>query len=489
MSPAKRGLLGDIVGEGVSILANPKPFVSALVNNPVAAIKSVAAPIATDLRKVSQHSPTPTPTPAPAPAPAPQSPAPAPPAHQNPSPTPNPAPGGGGGNPSQPITPSPSNPQPAPPGSNQPGAGNPPSTGNSPPGSNPSIPIGIGSGPPGSNPANPGPIANGGPPTVRHDPSVSVGGQSFSSSNPPAGSSQSGQSSLGSTPSSGDPSVPNTPAPTSTLGSLAIPSVGSGNKPGSVGTASTSHHKGLPPVAIGLISAALILIALFGTVFAIRRVYQRRRADRRTRWAPVMAQTGGPALDGSSSVRSSFATTVDYGLRAQSPLPAVNVPPVPPVPHIAEPKRISAGSDQSQWLVVDRPKSSEDLLGGTGLLTPLSVRPFSPSESYKFPQPPRTSSPDASPFADAASPVSPTDSNLVIAKGFSVTIKRPFAPSLPDEMYVTPGQVVVIEEMFDDGWNLVKSTDGARGLVPLACFEDLDQPKGKRRSSLMESLK
>lgn len=270
----------------------------------------------------------------------------------------------------------------------------------------------------------------------------------------------------------------------------------------------SSHHKGLPAVAIGLITAALVLIGLFSAIFVIRRVHQRRRADRRTRWAPVMAQNRSNGGNGStgerSSVRSSFATTFDYGLRAQSPIPPADMPAVPPVPYLPEPKRLSADSDQSQWLMLDRPsnaaRSNEDLLSGDAPLTPLSVAPFTPSESFKFPQPPKSASEaDADPFSDDKRPdlsrgiteasaySQPSFSaQPVIEKGVAATVRRPFAPSLPDELYVTPGQLVTIEEMFDDGWNLVKAADGARGLVPLACFDEVDQPNGKRRSSLIE---
>jgi len=138
-------------------------------------------------------------------------------------------------------------------------------------------------------------------------------------------------------------------------------------------------------------------------------------------------------------------------------------------------------------------------------LTPLSVAPFTPSESYKFPQPPKSASEgdnpeEENPFSDDKKPVldrgitedttysQPSfNAQPVLEKGILATVRRPFAPSLPDEMYITPGQLVTIEEMFDDGWNLVKAADGGRGLVPLACFEETDQPSGKRRSSLLEA--
>lgn len=475
-----------------------------------------------------------------------------------PSPTPQPKPT----HPNPPPPPAPTHTQPAskppppPPSSNpKPGSGSPkPGNGSPPPstgGSSPGNSNGSGSTPPAGTPAQPPTLPNPAPTDLPSSGTSPADGQPEPiSGSPPSPSvpiqnvSGDPDTPLGSTPQhngsnadnsdspSSDPDAPN-PAPSATFSSYitlgssvfgvsgsstialtlqptVVASDGSSNA-GSGGNGSSSHHKGLSSVGIGLISAVLVLVGLVCGLFIIRRVHQRRRADRRTRWTPVMLETGSAANGSRSSVRSSFATTFDYGLRAQTPLPNTEVPSLPPLPQVSDPKRASGGSDHSQWLMVDRVQgSSEDLLGGNtdAPLTPLSVAPFTPSEKYKFPQPPRTGTePDEdSPFSDLnavtekpalnRTQTDKTEQSIysqpsfndkpVLAAGLSAAIKRPFQPSLPDELLVVPGQVVTIEEMFDDGWNLVKTPEGARGLVPLACFEDVDQLAGKRRSSLID---
>lgn len=162
--------------------------------------------------------------------------------------------------------------------------------------------------------------------------------------------------------------------------------------------------------------------------------------------------------------------------------------------------------------------------------TPMSVRPFSPSESFSFPRPPDPagdrnsaySRPSSSgtlammqagahfsfhssnvpptpclptlivsqdnpinvfdPFADNnpfEDPSAPTDPFVASGNGdFSETefICRPFIPTLADELAVRPDDPVRILKTFDDGWALVEKirpdTNEAieRGLIPIDCL-------------------
>lgn len=164
--------------------------------------------------------------------------------------------------------------------------------------------------------------------------------------------------------------------------------------------------------------------------------------------------------------------------------------------------------------------------------TPMYVRPFSPSESFAFPKPPAPLSPTADSFfflrnQGSASPQSPatpvplstppralmTDvppasvtmpslypqtsmssaslSPFVASANPSVNpfadpeipgfadvevVRRPFKPSLNDELAVYPGDRVRVLQIFDDGWACIvklAGTDGERqerGLIPTECL-------------------
>ncbi|KAJ3503213.1 hypothetical protein NLJ89_g8533 [Agrocybe chaxingu] len=205
----------------------------------------------------------------------------------------------------------------------------------------------------------------------------------------------------------------------------------------------------------------------------------------------------------------------------------------------------SAHSENSQYLVVHHRDSLNPEIG-----TPMSVRPFSPSESFAFPKPPEAASArnsvhsrpatassthsasgtfsakdidDAIPPTPALpqlhllqSPVSPSSNPFADNNPFddpaaaavnngsvgefaeTETIRRPFHPTLPDELKVRPDDIVHIIQSFDDGWALVEKLDvkgkgkeGAepeRGLIPVDCLREpgLDLPAfcaAKRMSS------
>ncbi|KAF9447012.1 hypothetical protein P691DRAFT_609709, partial [Macrolepiota fuliginosa MF-IS2] len=130
----------------------------------------------------------------------------------------------------------------------------------------------------------------------------------------------------------------------------------------------------------------------------------------------------------------------------------------------------------------------------------MSVRPFSPTESFAFPKPPtekssgdwssQISRPPSSytlnagagaagaavetsdPFADPTPP-EPSTPSAVHPQFMEVeTVKRPFIPTLGDELAVNIGDKVRILQMFDDGWALVEKNPPENGLIPIDCFRD-----------------
>ncbi|KIK96440.1 hypothetical protein PAXRUDRAFT_138452 [Paxillus rubicundulus Ve08.2h10] len=129
----------------------------------------------------------------------------------------------------------------------------------------------------------------------------------------------------------------------------------------------------------------------------------------------------------------------------------------------------------------------------------MSVRPFSPSESFAFPKPPvpqqatggnrsSDSVSDSSLFSGGHGPASPqssaTDPFADPKKPEFVdveVIRRPFIPTMNDELAVLPGEEIHIMEIFDDGWAFVEKMTGAgsdhneRGLIPVECLREIGQ--------------
>ncbi|PFH45920.1 hypothetical protein AMATHDRAFT_157244 [Amanita thiersii Skay4041] len=175
----------------------------------------------------------------------------------------------------------------------------------------------------------------------------------------------------------------------------------------------------------------------------------------------------------------------------------------------------------------------------------MSVRPFSPSESFSFPRPPtserNTSDKNSGDWGSifsgrqstvvsadngngrslTAIPPSPTTPLTPSANPFSdpstipfpapafeevETVKRPFVPTLQDELVVFVGDRVKVVQTFDDGWALVLKLppqqdrkgkakavgENEQGLIPIDCLRDAHQElpaflAQKRVSSYVES--
>ncbi|KAJ7069160.1 hypothetical protein C8F01DRAFT_977113 [Mycena amicta] len=138
----------------------------------------------------------------------------------------------------------------------------------------------------------------------------------------------------------------------------------------------------------------------------------------------------------------------------------------------------------------------------------MSVRPFSPSESFAFPAPPPRESqlvspmipltpspmvpqitesllpspPVENPFADAFAAAPASSSPFAAVE----TIFRAFEQTLQDELSVQSGDQVKVLAVYDDGWAMVERVDvsgkgkgkeGAKvvGLIPIDCMRRADE--------------
>ncbi|KAI0662012.1 hypothetical protein C8Q70DRAFT_1051514 [Cubamyces menziesii] len=192
-------------------------------------------------------------------------------------------------------------------------------------------------------------------------------------------------------------------------------------------------------------------------------------------------------------------------------------------------------SQTSQYLALPgAAATAEGSPFGHDFPSPFSVRPFSPSETFSFPRPPQddatsrasgmpsgsmicassdihsaafftaedhpASSPvpagaEENPFLDfteiaaAGRPTSTSTESSPLEHFAAVeTIRRPFVPTMDDEMAVVPGQEVRILKRFDDGWAFAETVPASRqGLIPIDCLrpveEDLPAFLAKKRLS------
>jgi len=310
----------------------------------------------------------------------------------------------------------------------------------------------------------------------------------------------------------------------------------------------------------GIILACLLFLIGFIVLF-IRRRSIARRIERRKQWwfggtgssssfsiiSSLDPQGEGTHISNRASARSSFATNFDQGLmfRIGSPTsdsgvdhPALGaIPEFPPMAEVRERTSVlfpsagavvrresmnsmtSSGSDpDAQYLVVSNDFNSP------GVPSPMSVRPFSPSESFAFPKPPpcpegekvsssstfgyngHRQTPAVTPiqihspppiFNSDLPPSTPATPYLPPPPGASLPnvsldpfadsaklesydleiIRRPFTHSLADELSVSVGDEVRVMKVFDDGWALVEMQGISlnSGLIPVDCLREAGQ--------------
>lgn len=366
-----------------------------------------------------------------------------------------------------------------------------------------------------------------------------------------------------------------------------------GGGPDGGGQGTLSDGDGHHDLSKGAIAAIAVVASLAGIAFFFfiaRKCYRSKRVARRRNWfqSGNYYSTDPVSSDpfytqNRISHRSSFGTNFDQGQRPVSPsdIPfdgSWSPPAVPPVPamtmkdavspsvsitlpspahpsdhppspivrtslteseaaslHSALESQSRSQSQMSQYVTVP---DSATLKPGIGLPdvvlpSPISVRPFSPTESWAFPKPPNdelkrrsdailsskqsqstlrpppshssmdtisnddyysAESQSVNPFADFASVESHmttihTDPSNGDHFAPVETVQRPFVPTMTDEMAVAPGDQVRVRRRFDDGWAYAEKLNGdARGLFPIDCLrmQDEDLPAflaAKRLSS------
>jgi len=292
----------------------------------------------------------------------------------------------------------------------------------------------------------------------------------------------------------------------------------------SAGNLSGNNHiatGGIVGIVIAILAVATIVF-----VYLIRRRSRARRSQSTNWWSfratgtirddddSIQQQSGilggrrSPEEQAKvSSFRSSFGNSLSsFNEHRRSQMSTGVAPSLPPMIEVRSPSLGSAGG-----LLQVRPEPSPPL-------TPMSVRPFSPTESFAFPKPPnsersneansnsRTITPKTTTtvqttFAENYPPTPITSSHMpnpfndpvpVVAAtipesaesssddhanfGPLETVRRPFLPTLDDELPVSPGDTVRVIKSFDDGWcfcELVKGDhEGSKGLIPIDCLRE-----------------
>ncbi|KAG6888116.1 hypothetical protein C0995_010625 [Termitomyces sp. Mi166 len=308
--------------------------------------------------------------------------------------------------------------------------------------------------------------------------------------------------------------------------------------------------------------AGMVIVITFGllvvAVILLRGRYRRRRSGRNqwwdrsgTRLSTESDTTSSASLSDLTSIRSSFETSIDHSQTPRLTISFENVPSLPPMaevrgsnniqlfsPNSAIPESpvlitfdnsqapvttatnnrtsihsFTSSSSGSHYLVVP-----SDIRDDRETSSPMSVRPFSPSESFSFPMPPKTQSGDwsssrpmstatlpsasrsfnnetvvvpalpSNPFADPSNPFSdPVPPTAEFAEVES--IRRPFKGTRHDELTVTIADSVKVLRLFNDGWALVeklpsfeeilakegKNIRRVQGLIPIDCFRAAGQ--------------
>ncbi|KAH0586781.1 hypothetical protein J132_04258 [Termitomyces sp. J132] len=319
--------------------------------------------------------------------------------------------------------------------------------------------------------------------------------------------------------------------------------------------ASNDVRRGLPGGAIAGMVIVITLGLLAVIVILLRGRYRQRRSERRNQWWSGFRTRLGTGNDSTAtanpsdrvSFRSSFETTIDHARTPRLNISFDTVPSLPPMAEIRGSNNIqlfspnSAISSSPILITFDNSQapapnnrtsmasSTSNSSGAHYLIvpsglgddreasSPVSVRPFSPSESFAFPMPPKTQSGDWSssrpmstatvhstsrsltngtvvvpalppnPFVDPFNPFSdPVSPTVEFAEVES--IKRPFISTRHDELTVITADSVKVLRLFDDGWAFVEKLPAfedilthegknirAQGFIPVDCFRAAGQ--------------
>ncbi|KAI0062228.1 hypothetical protein BV25DRAFT_660586 [Artomyces pyxidatus] len=219
---------------------------------------------------------------------------------------------------------------------------------------------------------------------------------------------------------------------------------------------------GVPPAAVAIV-VIVVLLAAGGLVFLFyrRRQIQNRRARRATWKAGIL-----PHPNDFSSVEKGI-------------MPPATVQPYMIGTPIPEPPRAES-PEVSRQNVTRKPPP---LYPGT--LSPPPATYNNPSSSTLAPLSPMRTT-----------PVSPrTQVPPGSSRGTPTIVRVTFVTTLPDELTIVPGERLLIDSAFDDGWALCTNARGEQGMVPLECLEggggqfaDVSPPSDWRNSRRQSSL-
>ncbi|KAG7452033.1 uncharacterized protein BT62DRAFT_960019 [Guyanagaster necrorhizus] len=289
-----------------------------------------------------------------------------------------------------------------------------------------------------------------------------------------------------------------------------------------------SQHGGISSGAVAAVAVigAFILAALL--LLVVRRYLWVKRQwrlahIRRTGWSTTF-NSGGRADNVSSAVTSyairtplSFADPVmpppmaeirdDHGLPTRNPgKPRYSMHPPRPLRIEVSPYSDTRSTHadtipnnlNSSYLVI--PDGLTQLQ--PEIATPMSVRPFTPSESFSFPKPPSNGAwipamdrdSHGTALSSSTEMYPPSSTNPSSEPEFPIipqhcpveTICRTFEPTLYDELTVAIGDRVKVLEVFDDGWAMVEKIPEGNGkgnevglepgLIPIDCLRMTGDP-------------
>ena len=312
---------------------------------------------------------------------------------------------------------------------------------------------------------------------------------------------------------------------------------------GGNGSGNNANSSGRRSLGVGIISGivicSLLVLALF--LFFLRKRVKARREAQHTHW--LSSDERGPR----NTLRSSFgdlrASTFGYqsddgddasnAKRDSRPFSdMMAVPPLTPGEpsdpqmtqvtrtKIASPaiavhspgrrstrnSQLSIGSSESsgsdgsdaQWVHIRPDMRYRDSASPTDqfyLPSPISVRPFTPTDTWLFPRPPSSRVQSLvvdrgskgtlafGPFADSVRQSS--------SSGFQSVevVTKTFEPVSADELGIEIGDEVSVLRLFDDGWGRVKvlkrdgsgqGVEGLEGLVPIGCFRSRENEEGAK---------
>lgn len=257
--------------------------------------------------------------------------------------------------------------------------------------------------------------------------------------------------------SSSSPPPISTPASTAAMSNSTLPSQVSGSTTGPVRGGETSAVPAESALAgtgeatssgrpSGGVIAAIVIALLFamGAVafFVFRRYRIQRRVARRATWTTNLAPHSfddslekgvdhGPAVSSDTQIETASQLSKEgVGNGQEITPPAVrNIARKPPLPY-SPVSPIAPSPSQSQFSIPNvgtRAPSMDSANGSTVPSTPLPEAP--------------------------------------------ALVRMTFVPQLPDELAITPGEMLYIRSQFDDGWAMCANSRGEQGMVPLECLE------------------